>query len=456
MSNPEAINYARAGTEQKKQATPPPATPPPAMPSSATFHEPMEVIGEEVVVPRHSTPIENVTQEGGRLPSQPQAPVQGAVSGRERIASVNSPGEETPRTSKKRSVSEGATPREVSPPSGAAHNAVPVSKRISQLQVQLMGGEGGGEGDEESIPSPVPAQGAAGGQEMVTSGEVQVASEEGTKSVKVVDIQHRPADFGLDSFVEWEGQEEGSSSEDEGVGASPPHPPVDPSAERQESKTSTELGRSRSKGFSASRSISSQLGTPEGSLNASMLSTLHSRKKGQRHLYRSVKLLAPVSLFTEVERKEKKEALTRLYEAQTIQRQMGLLERQYDDLEETGKQLELALRADSTGEGWSPWGRGQAMHWSPWGRGQATHWSPWGRGQAMHWSPWGRGQATHCSPRGGGGVRLLTGPLGGGVRLRTGLLGGGVRLLTGPLGGGVRLLTGSLGGGVRLCTGPLG
>ena len=335
MSNPEAINYGRAGNEQKKQDTPPPTTPPHATPTSATgtptSKEPMEVISE-LVAPRHSTPIEDSAQETSRLPSQPQTPVQGASSDRERISSTTSHEGETPRTRKKRSVSEEATTREATP-----HNAVPVTKRISQLQLRLMGGEEG----EESIPPPSPA---ADDQEMVMSAEVKVTSEEGTKSVKVVDIQNRPADFGLDSLVEWEGQKGESSSEDEGEG---PSPPKDRSTE-----TKVQFSRSRSQAFSTSRSPSTQFGSPgESSLNTSMLNTLHLRKKGQRHLYRSVKML---NLFSEVERKEKKEAQTRLFEAQGIQRQMGLLERQYDDLEDTGKQLEMALREANTGEAWLP------------------------------------------------------------------------------------------------------
>ena len=346
MSNPEAINYGRASNEQKKQDTPPPTTPPHATPTSAagtpTSKEPMEVISE-LVAPRHSTPIEDSAQETSRLPSQPQTPVQGAASDRERISSTTSYEGETPRTRKKGSVSEEATTREAMPTPGAPHNAVPVTKRISQLQLRLMGGEGG----EESIPPPSPA---ADDQEMVMSVEVNVTSEEGTKSVKVVDIQNRPADFGLDSLVEWEGQKAESSSEDEGEGSSSP-PPKDPSAESK-----VEFSRTHSQAFSTSRSPSTQFGTPgESSLTTSMLSTLHLRKKGQRHLYRSVKML---NLFSEVERKEKKEAQARLFEAQTIQRQMGLLEQQYEDLEETGKQLEMALREGNTGETWPSVGSG--------------------------------------------------------------------------------------------------
>lgn len=343
MSNPEAINYGRAGNEQKKQDTPPLTTPPSATPPSATStpasKEPMEVISE-LVVPRHSTPIEDGVQETSHLPSQPQIPVQGAASDRERISSTTSYEGETPRTRKKRSVSEEATTREAMPTSGAPHNAVPVTKRISLLQLRLMGGEGA----EESIHPPSPA---ADDQEMAMSVEVQVMSEEGTKCVKVVDIQNRPADFGLDSLVEWEGEKGGSSSEDEEdeEKGSSPSPLKDPSVESK-----AEFSRTRSQAFSTSRSPSTQFGTPgESSLNTSTLSTLHLRKKGQRHLYRSVKML---NLFSEVERKEKKEAQARLFEAQTIQRQMGLLERQYDDLEETGKQLEMALREASIGEEW--------------------------------------------------------------------------------------------------------
>ena len=390
MSNPEAINYGRAGYEQKKQATPPPTTPPPANPpptsATPTPQEPMEVITEEPG-PRHSTPIDEAVQGRSRLPSQPQTPVYDVASDREQIASVTSYQGETPRTRKKRSTSEEATPpsREATPTSGMAHNAVPVGKRISRLQLQLMGGEG----REELILPPSPAE---GDQEMVMSGEVQVSSEEGTKSVKVVDIQHRPADFGLHSLVEWEGQEGGSGSEDEGQGASP-SPLKDPSAE---SKAEEGFSRRRSKAFSGSRSPSSHFATPgEGSLNSSTLSTLHLRKKGQRHLYRSVKVLAPLSVFSEVELKEKKEAKARLFEAQMIQRQMGLLERQYDDLEETGKKLEMALRSEGPGKGWSSGRRGQTCC-SHGGRGQ-TRCSHGGRGQT-HYSRGGRGQThySHC------------------------------------------------------------
>ena len=345
MSNPEAINYARAGTEQKKQAPPTTST---ATPSSPT-HEPMEVIREETIVPRHSTPVNDALPEDSRLPSQPQTPVKG-------VASVSSSERETPRTSRHRSTSEEPRSRDATPPTGAVHNAVPVSKRISRLQMQLMGEEVG----EESIPPPGHGQEAAE-LEMVTSGEIRVASEEGMTSIKVVDIQHRPADYGLDSLVEWEEEEEGSGSDDEELGASPrlSTPPTGPSGGEQESRPSVGFSRSRSKAFCTSQSVSSQLGTSaESSLTPSIFTTLQTRKKGQRHLYRSVKSVAPLSLFSELERKEKKEALARLYEAQTIQRQMGLLERQYEDLEETGKQLEVALRENTSGEGWSPTVRG--------------------------------------------------------------------------------------------------
>ena len=342
----------------------------------ANSHVSIELISKELVVPWHNTPIDDMTEESSRLLSLPNAPVQGAAPSSERIASSRG---ENPCTSEKRSAyaSEEATSREATPPSGGFHNAVPVSNRIRQLQLQLMGGKGA----EESIPSPAPVQEAAGDHGMVTSGAVRVTLKEGTKFIKVVDIQRRPGDFGLDSLLQWEGQESGSGSEDEGVGPSPSPPPMDLSAELQESITSADF------------SCSLDLETPvESSLNSSMVNTLHSRKKGQRHLYRSVKGLAPKSLFTEVEHMEKKKALAQLYEAQTIQRQMGLLEHQYEDLKEEGKK-ELALQTMRTGEGWSSSGRG---HTTALPLGEGSH---------------------YCTSLIGGGFRLLHCPLGGGVRL---------------------------------------
>ena len=157
--------------------------------------------------------------------------------------------------------------------------------------------------------------------------EIKLPSVSGEEtSVRVVDIQHRPGNYGLESLAEWE---ENSDEENELLVAISPQATASPYKEISPSTSS--LLRSQT---------SSSLGT--SSLNASV-TALQARRKGQRHVYRSVKSISLIKSQA-MDPEERKRQLAGFREAQEIQQQISLVERQYDDLEEAGKQLEQAIR----------------------------------------------------------------------------------------------------------------
>ena len=161
--------------------------------------------------------------------------------------------------------------------------------------------------------------------------EIKLPSVSGEEtSVRVVDIQHRPGNYGLESLAEWEENSDEENNEfcELSVATSPQ---ATTSPYKEISPSTSSLLRSQT---------SSSLGT--SSLNASV-TALQARRKGQRHVYRSVKSISLIKSQA-MDPEERKRQLAGFREAQEIQQQISLVERQYDDLEEAGKQLEQAIR----------------------------------------------------------------------------------------------------------------
>ena len=150
--------------------------------------------------------------------------------------------------------------------------------------------------------------------------------------VKVVNIHQRSMDYGIENFPgEMDEIEEGREVRSPSQNTPSPTTPMSVSRSRWDSSP-----------LAHSRSYTSQFGTPsEGSLSKSLM---RARTRGQKHLYRSIKVQSTINVLNEMVQTERKKQMDRFREAQNIQRKMSVLEQQYDDLAAVGSCTEKDLR----------------------------------------------------------------------------------------------------------------
>jgi hypothetical protein len=287
MSNPEAINYARAGAGGPRQSSP------------KKEEEPMET------GPSKPTKVE-------------------AVSGAEKKKNTV----EEKQIEDEKKAEDFKQDDEVLPSGEGSMNLPKQSTPIRAMEPI-------GESLELSLDDNRRTQ-----AKLEESFEIKMA----TRPAKVVNIAQRSMDYGMDSLIpEMTGEMEETKG-DEPQAEAPPTSTTPIWITKSPQTSLNMISPAHRTMMSPSVSVTSQYGTPgEGSL-ASFSRTLRSRTRGQKHLYRSVKVPYEVRLLSEMERVEKKKQMNRFREAQDIQRQMSILEQQHDDLAAVGGRVEEALR----------------------------------------------------------------------------------------------------------------